>query len=181
MDILALASKMKELGVKVRPAVLLEQIKELEAQAGIKLPEDYVLFVTQLGDGWDKQVVKRSIWQEMKSVFSYEDLSLLREPFPYADTWIWEGRETNPLPGESDEEWDKRVDKLLRPKHFGNIFLMRGSNGEKFHLILNGECSGEIWIFTDAGIAPCSPRITFSEWIAEWLENKTKKERRKHQ
>ena len=40
---------------------------------------------------------------------------------------------------------------------------LRGSNGEKFHLILNGECSGEIWIFTDVGIAPCLPRITFSE------------------
>lgn len=120
MDILALASKMKELGVKARPAVLLEQIKELEAQAGIKLPEDYALFITQVGDGWDK-----------------------------------------------------RVDELLRPKHFGNIFLMRGRNGEKFHLILNGECSGEVWMFTDIGVAPCSPRVTFSEWIASWLESKT--------
>ena len=174
VSILDLASKIKELGIQVRPAVSSEQIKELEAQTGIKLPEDYVQFVTQIGDGWDKQVIKRSIWQEMKSVFSYEDLSLICEPFPYTDAWIWEDNETNPLPGESDEEWDKRVDELLRPKQFGNIFLMRGSNGEKFHLILNGECSGEIWIFTDIGVAPCSPRTTFFEWITARLEGKTK-------
>ena len=110
VNILDLASKIKELGIKVRPTVSLEQIRELEAQAGTKLPEDYVLFITQVGDGWDKQVVKRSVWQEMRSIFSYEDLSLICEPFPYTGTWIWEDRETNPLPGESDEEWDKRVD-----------------------------------------------------------------------
>ena len=172
MEILNLASRLKELGVKVRPAISLEQIKELEAQLGMKLPEDYVLFVTQIGDGWDKQVVKRSVWQEMKSIFSCEDMSLLREPFPYTATWIWEDNETNPLPDENDESWNQRVDELLHPKHFGNISLMRGSSGEKYHLILNGECSGEIWIFTDVGIAPCSPRITFSEWITAWLENK---------
>ena len=110
----------------------------------------------------------------MKSIFSHEDLSLLCQPFPYTNTWVWEDNETNPLPGESDEEWYKRVDELMRPKYFGNIFLMRGSNGERFHLILNGECSSEIWIFTDVGISPCSPRITFSKWITAWLENKTK-------
>lgn len=173
MNVLDLTSMIKELGIKVRPTVPMKKIKELEVQLGMKLPKDYVLFVTQIGDGWDKQVVNRSIWQEMKSIFSYEDLRLLCEPFPYTDTWIWEGNETNPLPGESDKEWDKRIDELMRPKYFGNIFLMRGSNGEKFHLILNGECSGEIWIFTDVGFAPCSPRLTFSEWIIAWIESKS--------
>lgn len=172
MDVLDLTSKIKELGIKVRPTVPMEKIKELEVQLAIKLPEDYVLFVTQIGDGWDKQVVKSSIWQEMQSIFSCEDLYLLREPFPYTDTWIWENRETNPLPGESDEEWNKRVDELLRPKYYGNITLMRGNNAEKFHLVLNGKCSGEVWTFTDVGIAPCSPRISFSEWIAAWLGGK---------
>lgn len=172
MNILDLTSKIKELGIKIRPTVSIEKIKDLEVQLGIKLPEDYVLFVTQIGDGWDKQVVRRSIYQEMKSIFSCEDFHLLCEPFPYTDTWIWENKETNPLPGESDEEWDKRVDELLRPKQFGNIFLMRGNNAEKIHLILNGKCSGEIWQFTDVGVAPCSPRITFSQWITAWIESK---------
>lgn len=173
MNILDLAPKIKELGIKARPTVTIEKIKDLEVQLGIKFPEDYVLFVTQIGDGWDKQVVRRSIWQEMKSIFSHEDLSLLRKPFPYTDAWIWENRETNPLPGESDEEWDMRVGELLLPKQFGNIFLMRGNNAEKFHLILNGKCSGEVWKFTDVGIAPCSPRITFSEWITAWIWSKS--------
>ena len=64
MNISNLASKIKKLGVKVRPTVSLEQIKGLEAQLGVKLPEDYVLFVAQIGDGWDKQVVEHSIYGE---------------------------------------------------------------------------------------------------------------------
>ena len=172
MDNLDLFSKIKDLGIELRPTVSLKNIKELEAQLGVEFPGDYVLFVTKIGDGWNKQVIKHSIWQEMKSIFSYEDFGLLCEPFPYTDTWIWEGKETNPLPNENDDEWNKRVDELLRPKYFGNITLMRGNNGEKFHLILNGKCSGEIWIFTDVGIAPCSPRITFSDWILAWVDGK---------
>lgn len=93
MDISNWALKTKELGVKVRPTVSLKQIKELETQLGLKLPEDFMLFITQVGDGWEKQVVNRSLWQEMKSVFSYEYLSLLCEPFPYTDAWIWENNE----------------------------------------------------------------------------------------
>lgn len=172
MNSLELASKIKALGIRLRPAVSLERIEELEAKLGFRLPEDYVLFVTRIGDGWEKQVVKRSIWQEMKSVFSYGDLRLLCEPFPYTGAWIWEARETNPLPGESHEAWNRRVDDLLRPKHFGNLALTRGSSGETFHLILTGKCSGEVWKFTDIGIAPCSPRVSFSEWITAWLEGK---------
>lgn len=172
MNVLDLASKIKEAGIKLRPTVPMEKMEELEAQLGINLPEDYVLFVTEIGNGWDKQVVRHSIYQEMKSIFSCEDFRLLCEPFPYTDTWIWENKETNPMPGESDEEWDKRVDELLRPKRFGNIFLMRGNNGENFHLILNGKCAGEIWRFTDVGVAPCSPRSTFSQWMTAWIDSK---------
>lgn len=139
-----LSAKVKEIGIRMRPTVPLKQVKELEAQLGVNLPEDYVLFVTQVGDGWEKQVVTRSIWQAMNSIVSYEDLGLLCRPFPYTDAWIWENQETNPLPGEGDEEWNKRVEELLHPKRFGNIPLTRGNYGENFHLIVNGACAGEI-------------------------------------
>ena len=43
---------------------------------------------------------------------------------------------------------------------------------EKFHRIWHGVCAGEIWQFTDAGIAPCEPRRTFSQRLALWLEDK---------
>lgn len=168
-----LSVKIKELGLKVRPTVSPENVREFEARLGVNLPEEYVLFVTEIGDGWEKQVVRRRLWQEMKSMVSHEDMSVLCKPFPYTEAWVWEGRETNPLPGECDEAWNKRVDELLRPKSFGNIPLMRGSHGEVFHLILNGKCSGEIWEFTDVGIAPCAPRVTFLEWITTWIESKS--------
>jgi len=58
-----LTAKIKNLGIRVRPAVPPEKTKGLEAQLGIKLPEDYALFLTQIGDGWDRQVVKRVVWQ----------------------------------------------------------------------------------------------------------------------
>lgn len=169
MDILFLRTAVQELGLQTRPVVPLEQIREWKAQLGACLPEDYVSFVTQIGDGWEKQVVKRSLWREMKSLSACGDLSLLREPFPYTDPWIWEDRETNPLPGESDEDWDRRVEALLRPTRFGNLALMRGDRGQTFRLILKGACAGEIWEFTDVGISPCAPRTAFGEWITAQL------------
>ncbi len=51
MNSLELTSKIKDLGIRLRPTVSLEKIKKLEAQLGIKFPEDYVLFVTQIGNG----------------------------------------------------------------------------------------------------------------------------------
>lgn len=172
MNISELSAKIKSLGLKVRPAAPPETIQEWEGRLGLKLPEDYAAFVTQIGDGWEKQVVRRSLWPEMRPLLPCGDLSLLRRPFPYKDAWIWENRETNPLPGESSEDWDRRVADLLRPIRYGNIPLLRGACGEKFHLILNGECSGEIWIFTDVGIAPCSPRTMFAEWLSGWIESR---------
>ena len=172
MDLLDVRARIQAWGVRVRPAVPLEKIRALEGRLGIELPEEYVSFLTQTGDGWEKQVVRCALWLEMKSLLACQDPRLLREPFPYTDAWVWENQETNPLPGESDEAWNTRVEELLHPTHLGNICLLRGSCGEKFHLILHGACAGEIWQFTDVGIAPCAPRCTFSRWLTSWLADK---------
>ena len=169
MDISALAEMINGLGLRVRPAIPPQRLRSLEEQLGIRLPEDYAAFVTQIGDGWEKQAVRGRLWQELRPVSACEGPELLREPFPYTDAWIWEGRETDPLPGESDAAWDRRVEALMRPKRLGNLLLLR-SGGECFHLILNGECRGEMWAFTDVGIAPCLPRMSFSAWLTAWLD-----------
>ena len=51
-------------------AVPLEKIRALEGQLGIELPEEYVSFLTQTGDGWEKQVVRCALWPEMKSLLA---------------------------------------------------------------------------------------------------------------
>ena len=43
---------------------------------------------------------------------------------------------------------------------------------EKFHRIWHRACAGEIWQFTDVGIAPREPRRTFPRWLALWLVDK---------
>jgi len=171
VDTLALTTKIRELGIRMRPALPPEAVRDLEARLGVKLPEDYRAFLTQVGNGWEKQVVNRALWQEMGSALSWEGPELLREPFPYTDAWIWEGGETAPLPEESSEAWDRRVEDLLRPTHFGNIPLTR-HGAVRFRLILTGHCRGEVWQFTDVGISPCSPRAAFSDWLMAWLDGK---------
>lgn len=46
------------------------KIRALEGQLGIELPEEYVSFLTQTGDGWEKQVVRCALWPEMKSLLA---------------------------------------------------------------------------------------------------------------
>ena len=97
------SARIQTCGAKIRPAVPLKKIRALERQLGIGLPEEYVPFFTQMGDGWEKQVVRCALWPEMKSLSTGQDTRLLREPFPCADAWAWEHQETNPMPGESGE------------------------------------------------------------------------------
>ena len=70
MDFLDVGARIQAWGVKIRPAVPLENIRALEGQLGIELPEEYVSFLTQTGDGWEKQVVRCALWPEMKSLLA---------------------------------------------------------------------------------------------------------------
>ncbi len=70
MDFLDVGARIQAWGVKIRPAVPLEKIRALEGQLGIELPEEYVSFLTQTGDGWEKQVVRCALWPEMKPLLA---------------------------------------------------------------------------------------------------------------
>ena len=165
-------AKMDALGIVPRAKIELSKIQAIEAEQKISFPRDYVAFITQMGDGWERHIINRRVWEPMNSFAEELDTDYIGKSFPYQEKWIWEDNDTAPLPGESDDEWDARVDELLLPTNFGNLPLTMGESGEMFHLITDGAEKGKIWVFTDIGIAPCVPKMEFLSWLDAWLSGK---------
>lgn len=56
----------------------------------------------------------------------------------------------------------------------GYIILGTALNSYKHYwiLICNGICRGEVWIVTcEGGFFPCTPRLSFKDWLQDWAEN----------
>lgn len=162
-------AKMDALGIVPRAKIELAKIQAIEAEHKICFPKDYVAFITQIGDGWERHIINGHIWMPMNSFAEELDTDYIEKPFPYTETWIWEDNDTNPLPNETDEEWDERVDRLLEPVEYGNIQLINVGDGGSFNLIVTGSEKGNIWFFSDIGIAPCVPKMEFLPWLDAWL------------
>lgn len=171
-QIAAIKAKIEALGLQPRATVSLSEIRALEQELDISIPEEYVAFVTQIGDGWDMQLIGSKHIPTMESLFKDLDKEHLRQAFPFEKTWIWEGEEADCQDGETDEEWNERVDKLLEPVDYGNIPLIMGYSGEIYGLIVKGPMRSKIWAFTDVGITPTEPLIEFLPFISAYLDGK---------
>ncbi len=39
-----------------------------------------------------------------------------------------------------------------------------------WNLIILGKEKGQMWFFTDVGILPCCPKMSFLDWFEFWLD-----------
>ncbi len=164
---------MQQKGIQPRKAVEISAIKDAESKLQITFPSEYVKFLTEVGDGWDRYFNNNHWYPEMKSFRTViDDNEFLAKEFLYMEPWIWEDNDTNPLPNESDEEWNQRVDRLLLPVQYGNIALICTGDGGSLNLILTGNERGNMWFFSDIGIFPCYAPNTFLKFVESWLTGK---------
>ena len=164
---------MQQKGIKPRKTVEISAIKDAELKFKITFPSEYVKFLTEIGDGWDKYFINGRCYPEMKSFRTVIDNNeFIAKEFPYTEPWIWEDNDTNPLPNESDEEWNQRVDRLLLPVEYGNIPLICTGDGGSLNLIITGIERGNVWFFSDIGILPCLAPNTFLKSVEAWLNEK---------
>lgn len=145
--------KIEDIGLICNEPIHIEEIKNWEEKAGIKLPENLVLFYTKICNGCEmiegRDLLKFQEWRINKEN--------LKKEFMFDKYWIWEDEE------ECSEE------KLKSARH-GNIALINLGCGKSWNIIINGKEKGNMWFFADVGMEPCSPSMDFLEWFEYWLD-----------
>ncbi len=150
-DIQRIKLKIQEEGVIINAPISINEIKKFENNYKFILPEELVLFYTEIGNGC-----------EMIDGFCLKGLEELefnenkvKEDFIFTKYWIWEEDETN-----------NRFDKVGS----GNIELIDIGDSQSWNIIITGEERGKMWFFTDVGIQPCAPKRNFLSWFEYWLD-----------
>lgn len=86
-----------------------------------------------------------------------QQMEKLSCPFPFENEWIWEAEENPPA-------------LRMREIEHGNLELIDIGCGQTFHLVISGNCRGEVWHFCEMGIQPCCRRQDFLGWFEKWLD-----------
>lgn len=156
------------------PPLKISDINEFCKKYNVNLPEEYVLFLTEIGDGWKK--TKNDVYSTINMnqlSQSFNNAEDLQKEFPFINGWVWEdggGEEWPQLLGESDEEYEDRLLELEESALYGQITLIDVGDGGSWNLIISGKSKGQIWFVCGEGVIPCTDRLTFFEWIRKWLE-----------
>lgn len=147
--------KIEELGIKPRPTLQYEQIEEFEQGAKIKLPKEYTLFLTEIGDGFETELYIETIIPFSEANFNPEDIA---KKFNFQNLWVWEG--------------DERPDSRYHSIGNGQLHLMNNGCGYYYNLIVCGRAKGEVWEMTDVGMGPYKYGADFLDWIWDFLNDK---------
>lgn len=166
-----------EKGVLVYPKLTHEEIESFNTQYHTDLPLEYVMFLTEVGDGWKKTKNERFQSIGMNRLRnSFRRPQNIGKTFPFAGGWLWEDDDGEGIfpreDHESEQEYSKRVSELLDATAYGHLTLMDLGDGAGWDLILNGPSKGQIWFICGEGMMPCEPRLTFFDWIKMWLNGK---------
>lgn len=166
-----------EKGVLVYPKLSQDEIESFNTQYNTSLPKEYVMFLTEIGDGWKKTKTEQFWTISMNQLrASFIRPHNIGKVFPFTDGWLWEeddGSEMFPQKtDESDLEYNKRISDLMDATAYGHLTLVDLGDGAGWDLIINGPSKGQIWFICGEGMMPCNPRLTFFEWVKKWLEGK---------
>lgn len=182
---------------QLNPPIELSTIEQFEARHGISLPDDYRLFITEIGNGGAGPYEVLLPFGELADGRSWEESDLVgdvSQPFPHVEAWnlpvtFWEQfPDISPnTPREEEEkllaEWGK-----LEWEHYLNPAIMNGAIpicdrgcGLVQWLVVNGKQKGFVWDdfrADQAGIRPVRDvsgrQVTFSDWYMTWLSDSLK-------
>ncbi|WP_374011061.1 SMI1/KNR4 family protein [Streptomyces ipomoeae] len=175
-----------------------DALAELEAQIGVRLPEEYRTFLTQVGAGgagpaYGVFPVRRveGRWRWEGDGADLTDLTLLAEPFPEQGpdpetlaALLAECPEEESFDDDLDafdtayEAWDSRLaDVLWAPERTaGAVAICHLGCAQREWLIISGPQRGRIWSDPRADEADLEPLVddagrpmTFGRWYLEWL------------
>lgn len=165
----------------------LDKVKKFENENSIRLPTEYVQFITEIGNGgagpfYGLEPLENSLYQDL----DYKNSDFLlspSEPFMYTSPWNMKF-ESGVDEGDKEEEYQQRFDSFQEayfdPKHMnGVIAICNFGCAVSLNLVVNGDEYGNIWTddrSSDYGIHPSCElgnegRITFLDWYEKWIDN----------
>ncbi|MGI5460850.1 SMI1/KNR4 family protein [Streptomyces sp. CA-249302] len=175
-----------------------DELAELEAQMGVRLPEEYRTFLLHVGAGgagpaYGLFPVRREQgrWRWEGDGADMADLSMLSEPFPeqgpdpkLLDDLLAQCPEEEDFDNTEDfdaamEGWDERWgDVMFAPERTaGAIVICHLGCAQREWLIVSGSHRGTIWSdnrVDDVDLAPLldddAMPVGFARWYTEWLE-----------
>lgn len=173
-------------------------LAELEAQAGVRLPEEYRAFLLHVGAGgagpaYGLFPVRRvpGRWRWEGDGADLADLSRLAEPFPdhgpdpkLLDDLLAQRPEEEDFDAVEDfdeaiEAWDERWGAVMfaPERTAGAIVISHLGCAQREWLILSGSHRGTIWSdcrVDDVDLAPLldddAAPVGFARWYTDWLE-----------
>lgn len=131
-------------------------ILRFEEHCNAKLPQAYRMFLKEVGDGC---IMLDGFQLKQLNDMDLKDLS---HPFRFENPWIWED--------EPNSKDNSRIEEMEHNVYHGEIELINLGDSMSYHLIVTGNCRGEVWHFTDVGIQPCCERQDFLGWFELWLD-----------
>ena len=148
-------AKLHDKNIELCDPVDISVIQKFEEEHQISLPQELVDFYTQISNGC-RMIDDFQLYPFEKWKF---DPERLRKPFGFKEYWIWES--------ESELSHD--------PKDIENgiIELIDIGDSQTWNIVTNGENFGEMWFFTDVGIQPACPPVSFLKWFEFWLDGGT--------
>ncbi|MDE6252367.1 MAG: SMI1/KNR4 family protein [Lachnospiraceae bacterium] len=143
--------KMKIKNVQKNVVVSINTVNKFEEKTNITLPEELVLFYTQICNG-----CKMIDGFNLLRIEDWEcNLEHVKKEFQFENYLIWE-----------DDYDEEKVKAILD----GNIELIDIGDAQTWNIIVKGKQKGRMWFFTDVGIQPCAPSMNFLEWFEFWLD-----------
>lgn len=182
---------------KMNPPMKLKEVTAFQKEHSVQLPESYIQFITQIGDGGAGPFYGLNSLED--SIITYYDENDeakteyfgLSQPFPHTEIWNIES-ELKDLYAEieaaeeakdealSEKLHEKKWDMIGAPNHdYGRINISDYGCGVQISLVVNGSEKGNIWTddrTNDAGLYPSielgnADKLNFLDWYELWLDN----------
>lgn len=166
--------KISENSILMRPKLQKDKIDSFEALYNVQLPREYVVFLTEIGDGWERTDNGRFFTAPMNELdHSFQQPENISKTFPFTKEWIWEEDDDESIfpkmINESESEYEQRISGLLDATAYGHLRLIDLGDGAGWDLIITGPSKGQMWFICGEGMMPCNPRLEFLQWAKKWL------------
>lgn len=166
-----LETKAAKAKLALRATTTLQAVEAFESAAGIRLPDDYVFFITRVGNGGSAPCRLQSLedWDagHWSAVELGRDLAapclITPELEALGENWLWALGVEN-----ASEKWDRDEWDPMR----GMLALADYGCGLFYRLIVNGPHRGRVFLWGDhAKNSPVfQPQPDFASWIGFYLD-----------
>lgn len=154
-------------GYKFNPTIGIDKVREFETKCGLKLPDTYVLYLTQIGNGGAGPDYGLFALEEIKGFYNPE-AEIFLDKKDNTMEWAEMCRIHDELLDNDNDEYLKIEERALN----GSVII--GTPGCTMYTVLmcEGENYGKIGVVDLDMVEECAPHLsdkTFEEWILEYF------------